>query len=150
MTSVDIDVIIIDHHIPDIKLPPAYAIINPKRIDTEKGYEDLCAAGVTFIFLIGLNRELRKQGFFKKRAEPNLFQFLDLVALGTVCDVVPLSKLNRALVKQGLNIMKRRENIGIKVLSDISRINSAPNTQSLGFSLGPRTVSYTHLTLPTT
>ena len=138
MTSVDIDVIVIDHHIPDIKLPPAYAIINPKRIDTEKGYEDLCAAGVTFIFLIGLNRELRKQGFFKNRAEPNLFQFLDLVALGTVCDVVPLSKLNRALVKQGLNIMKRRENIGIKVLSDISKINSAPNTQSLGFSLGPR------------
>ena len=138
MNSVDIDVIVIDHHIPDIKLPPAYAIINPKRVDTEKGYEDLCAAGVTFIFLIGLNRELRKQGFFKNRAEPNLFQFLDLVALGTVCDVVPLSKLNRALVKQGLNIMKRRENIGIKVLSDISKINSAPNTQSLGFSLGPR------------
>ena len=79
MSSVDIDVIVIDHHIPDIKLPPAYAIINPKRIDTEKGYEDLCAAGVTFIFLIGLNRELRKQGFFKNRDEPNLFQFLDLV-----------------------------------------------------------------------
>ena len=74
----------------------------------------------------------------RNRAEPNLFQFLDLVALGTVCDVVPLSMLNRALVKQGLNIMKRRENIGIKVLSDISKINSAPNTQSLGFSLGPR------------
>ncbi len=138
MNSVDIDVIVIDHHVPDITLPPAYAIINPKRVDTDKGYEDLCAAGVTFIFLIGLNRELRKQGFFKNRAEPNLFQFLDLVALGTVCDVVPLNQLNRALVKQGLNIMKRRENIGIKALFDISKISNAPSTQSLGFSLGPR------------
>ena len=139
MNSVDIDVIVIDHHIPDTKLPPAYAIINPKRDDTEKGYEDLCAAGVTFIFLIGLNRELRKQGFFKNKVEPNLFKFLDLVALGTICDVVPLNNLlNRALVKQGLYIMKRRENIGIKALSDVSKINSAPNTQSLGFSLGPR------------
>ena len=138
MSSFDIDVIVIDHHIPDTKLPPAYAIINPKRIDTEKGYEDLCAAGVTFIFLIGLNRELRKQGFFKNRDEPILFKFLDLVALGTVCDVVPLNKLNRAFVKQGLYIMKRRENVGIKALSDISKINSAPNTQSLSFSLGPR------------
>ena len=138
MSSVDIDVIVIDHHIPNIKLPPAYAVINPKRVDTEKGYEDLCAAGITFIFIIGLNRELRKLGFFKNRVEPNLFQFLDLVALGTVCDVVPLSKLNRALVKQGLNLMKRRGNVGIKALSDISKINSEPNTQSLGFSLGPR------------
>ena len=138
MSSVDIDVIVIDHHIPNIKLPPAYAVINPKRVDTEKGYEDLCAAGITFIFIIGLNRELRKLGFFKNRVEPNLFQFLDLVALGTVCDVVPLSKLNRALVKQGLNLMKRRGNVGIKALSDVSKINSEPNTQSLGFSLGPR------------
>ena len=138
MNSFDIDVIVIDHHLPDITLPPAYAIINPKRVDTDKGYEDLCAAGVTFIFLIGLNRELRKQGFFKNRHEPNLFQFLDLVALGTVCDVVPLNNLNRAFVKQGLSIIKKRKNIGIKALSDISKINNTPNTQSLGFSLGPR------------
>ena len=138
MNSFDIDVIVIDHHLPDITLPPAYAIINPKRVDTDKGYEDLCAAGVTFIFLIGLNRELRKQGFFKNRNEPNLFQFLDLVALGTVCDVVPLNNLNRAFVKQGLSIIKKRKNIGIKALSDISKINNTPNTQSLGFSLGPR------------
>ena len=138
MNSVNIDLIVIDHHIPDIRLPPAYAIINPKRVDNHKGYEDLCAAGVTFIFLIGLNRELRKKGFFKNKKEPDLFQFLDLVALGTVCDVVPLIKLNRAFVKQGLSIMKKRENFGIKALSDISKLSSAPNTQALGFSLGPR------------
>ena len=134
----NIDLIVIDHHNPDTTLPPAYAIINPKRIDTHKGYEDLCAAGVTFIFLIGLNRELRQRGFFKNKIEPDLFSFLDLVALGTVCDVVPLIGINRAFVKQGLSIMKKRENPGIKALCDISKINDAPNTQALGFSLGPR------------
>ena len=138
MSSLNIDLIVIDHHIPDTTLPPAYAIINPKRIDTHKGYEDLCAAGVTFIFLIGLNRELRQRGFFKNKIEPDLFNFLDLVALGTVCDVVPLIGVNRAFVKQGLSIMKKRENPGIKALCDISKINNAPNTQALGFSLGPR------------
>ena len=138
MSSVNIDLIVIDHHNPDTTLPPAYAIINPKRIDTHKGYEDLCAAGVTFIFLIGLNRELRQRGFFKNKIEPDLFSFLDLVALGTVCDVVPLIGINRAFVKQGLSIMKKRENPGIKALCDISKINDAPNTQALGFSLGPR------------
>ena len=138
MTSVDIDVIVIDHHIPDIKLPPAYAIINPKRIDTEKGYEDLCAAGVTFIFLIGLNRELRKLGFFKNRAEPNLFQFLDLVALGTVCDVVPLKGLNRCFVKAGLNVISQRKNLGINALCDISDLNKIPDEETLGYKLGPK------------
>ena len=138
MSSVNIDLIVIDHHNPDTTLPPAYAIINPKRIDTHKGYEDLCAVGVTFIFLIGLNRELRQRGFFKNKIEPDLFSFLDLVALGTVCDVVPLIGINRAFVKQGLSIMKKRENPGIKALCDISKINDAPNTQALGFSLGPR------------
>jgi single-stranded-DNA-specific exonuclease len=138
MSSVNLDLIVIDHHIPDITLPPAYAIINPKRIDTQQGYEDLCAAGVTFIFLIGLNRELRNKGFFKDKKEPNLFEFLDLVALGTVCDVVPLRGLNRAFVKQGLSVMKKRQNLGIKALCDVSNVSNEPNTQALGFSLGPR------------
>lgn len=138
MSNIKLDLIVIDHHIPDITLPPAYAIINPKRSDTKEGFEDLCAAGVVFIFLIGLNRELRNKGFFLKKREPNLMQFLDLVALGTVCDVVPLKGLNRAFVKQGLSIMTKRGNPGLKALSDISKLNTKPNTQSLGFSLGPR------------
>ena len=138
MSNIKLDLIVIDHHIPDITLPPAYAIINPKRSDTKEGFEDLCAAGVVFIFLIGLNRELRNKGFFLKKREPNLMQFLDLVALGTVCDVVPLKGLNRAFVKQGLSIMMQRGNPGLKALSDISKLNTKPNTQSLGFSLGPR------------
>ena len=138
MSNIKLDLIVIDHHIPDVTLPPAYAIINPKRSDTKEGFEDLCAAGVVFIFLIGLNRELRNKGFFLKKREPNLMQFLDLVALGTVCDVVPLKGLNRAFVKQGLSIMTKRGNPGLKALSDISKLNTKPNTQSLGFSLGPR------------
>lgn len=138
MSNIKLDLIVIDHHIPDVTLPPAYAIINPKRSDTKEGFEDLCAAGVVFIFLIGLNRELRNKGFFLKKREPNLMQFLDLVALGTVCDVVPLKGLNRAFVKQGLSIMTQRGNPGLKALSDISKLNTKPNTQSLGFSLGPR------------
>jgi len=138
MSKVNLDLIVIDHHLPDKILPPAFAIINPKRFDTEKGFEDLCAAGVVFIFLIGLNRELRNRGFFLNKREPDLMKFLDLVALGTVCDVVPLKGLNRAFVKQGLSIMLKRENLGLKALSDVSKLNSKPNTQALGFSLGPR------------
>ena len=138
MSKVNLDLIVIDHHLPDKILPPAFAIINPKRFDTEKGFENLCAAGVVFIFLIGLNRELRNRGFFLNKREPDLMKFLDLVALGTVCDVVPLKGLNRAFVKQGLSIMLKRENLGLKALSDVSKLNSKPNTQALGFSLGPR------------
>ena len=112
--------------------------LNFFNVASQKGFEDLCAAGVSFIFLIGLNRELRRKGFFRNREEPDLFKFLDLVALGTVCDVVPLKGLNRAFVKQGLAVMKKRENLGIKALCDVSKVNNQPNTQALGFSLGPR------------
>ncbi len=134
----DIDVIIMDHHEPSGKLPPAFSIINPKRKDNEKGFEYLCAAGVTFLVLVGLNRELRKRGFYKSLKEPNLINFVDLVALATVCDVVPLQGLNRVMVKRGITVMQERKNIGIRSLSDVSNLNSPPNIQSLSFSLGPR------------
>ncbi len=138
MKKTKIDVIIMDHHQPGTKLPPAYSIINPKRLDNEKGFEYLCAAGVTFMVLIGLNRELRNRGFYKNLKEPNLINFVDLVALATVCDVVPLQGLNRVMVKHGITVMKSRKNIGIKCLSDVSNLNSPPDVQSLSFSLGPR------------
>ncbi len=133
-----IDVIILDHHTPGDELPPAYSIINPKRKENNKGYEYLCAAGVTFIMLVGLNRELRKRGFYKNNNEPNLANFLDLVALATVCDVVPLISLNRVFVQRGIALMQKRNNIGIRSLSDISNLTAPPDVQSLGFSLGPR------------
>ena len=135
-----IDVIVLDHHKSDTKLPNAYAIVNPNRYDEDSKLNYLCAAGVCFIFLVALNNKLRKENWFKlnKINEPNILDFLDLVALATVCDVVPLIKLNRAIVKQGLVVLKRRTNLGLKTLYDLCNIKSKPTTYDLGFALGPR------------
>jgi len=138
--KLNIDVIVLDHHQSDIKLPSAYAIVNPNRYDDTSGLNYLCAAGVCFVFLVALNKKLRDENWFKKNQiiEPNILNFLDLVALGTVCDVVPLIDLNRALVKQGLKIIKNRSNLGLKTLYDLCKIDSQPTTFDLGFKLGPR------------
>jgi len=135
-----IDVLVLDHHQSEIKLPKAFSIINPNRLDDKSGLNYLCASGVCFMFLIGLNRALRKKNYFKDNNinEPDLIQFLDLVSLGTVCDVVPLISLNRAFVKQGLKILKRKKNIGLKTLLDICKVEIDPTTYHLGFVLGPR------------
>tara|TARA_B100000029_G_C17599646_1_gene965336 strand:- start:697 stop:2445 length:1749 start_codon:yes stop_codon:yes gene_type:complete len=134
------DVIVLDHHQSDTKLPNAFAIVNPNRYDDSSGLNYLCAAGVCFIFLVGLNKKLREENWFSKNKidEPNILNFLDLVSLGTVCDVVPLVGLNRAIVKQGLKIIKKRSNLGLKTLYDLCKIESKPSTFDLGFRLGPR------------
>ncbi len=136
----DIDVIVLDHHQSEVKLPEAFSIINPNRFDDNSGLKYLCAAGVTFIFLVSLNRELRKKNWFLQNEikEPNLINYLDLVTLGTICDVVPLKGLNRAIVKQGLKIIKFKKNLGIKTLLDICKIETNPTIYHLGFMLGPR------------
>ena len=136
----NVDVIVLDHHQSDIKLPNACAIVNPNRYDDTSGLNYLCAAGVCFVFLVGLNKKLRDINWFKKNKinEPNILNFLDLVSLGTVCDVVPLIGLNRAIVKQGLKIIKQRSNLGLKTLYDLCKIESQPTTFDLGFKLGPR------------
>tara|TARA_B100000029_G_scaffold149464_1_gene144723 strand:- start:3531 stop:5279 length:1749 start_codon:yes stop_codon:yes gene_type:complete len=136
----NVDVIVLDHHQANITLPKAHAIVNPNRVDDVSNLNYLCAAGVTFVFLVGLNKKLRDSSWFKKNsiAEPNILQFLDLVSLGTVCDVVPLIGLNRAIVKQGLKVIKKRSNLGLKTLYDICKIESQPTTYDLGFKLGPR------------
>lgn len=138
--DLNIDVIVLDHHQSDIKLPNACAIINPNRYDDNSGLNYLCAAGVCFVFLVALNKKLRDVDWFKKNKinEPNILNFLDLVSLGTVCDVVPLIGLNRAIVKQGLKIIKQRSNLGLKTLYDLCKIKSQPTTFDLGFVLGPR------------
>ena len=135
-----IDVIVLDHHQSDVLLPKACAIVNPNRYDDTSKLNYLCAAGVCFIFLVALNKKLRDNEWFKKNniPEPNILNFLDLVSLGTVCDVVPLIGLNRAIVKQGLKIIKRRTNLGLKTLYDLCNIQSQPTTFDLGFKLGPR------------
>ncbi len=136
----NVDVIVLDHHQSDVKLPNAFAIINPNRFDESSNLKYLCAAGVCFIYLIALNKKLRDSGWFddNKINEPNILNFLDLVSLGTVCDVVPLVGLNRAIVKQGLKVLKKRSNLGLKTLYDLCKIESQPNTYDLGFKLGPR------------
>ena len=136
----DIDVIVLDHHQSEINLPSAFSIINPNRLDDKSNLQYLCAAGVSFMFLVSLNRELRSLNWFNKKniKEPNLIDYLDLVSLGTVCDVVPLVGLNRALVKQGLKIIKSKKNLGLKTLIDICKIETNPSIYHLGYLLGPR------------
>ena len=134
------DVIVLDHHQSEVKLPNAFSIVNPNRIDDKSNLQYLCAAGVTFMFLVSLNKELRLRNWFKINdiSEPNLINYLDLVSLGTVCDVVPLVGLNRAIVKQGLKILKSKKNLGLKTLLDICGIESSPSVYHLGYMLGPR------------
>lgn len=138
--SQNIDVIVLDHHQSDIKLPNACAVVNPNRYDDTSSLDYLCASGVCFIFLIALNKKLRDEGWFNKNKinEPDILNLLDLVSLATVCDVVPLIGLNRAIVKQGLKVIKKRSNLGLKTLYDICKIESQPTTFDLGFKLGPR------------
>ena len=138
--SLEVDVIVLDHHQSEIKLPNACALVNPNRYDDTSGLNYLCAAGVCFVFLVALNKKLRDENWFKKNNidEPDMLDFLDLVSLGTVCDVVPLVGLNRAIVKQGLKIIKKRSNLGLKTLYDLCKIESSPTTFDLGFKLGPR------------
>ena len=135
-----IDVIVLDHHQSEINLPKAFSVINPNRLDDKSNLQYLCAAGVTFMFLVSINRDLRIKKWFKKnnKIEPDLINYLDLVSLGTVCDVVPLIGLNRAIVKQGLKILKFKKNLGLKTLLDICKIEVNPSIYHLGFMLGPR------------
>lgn len=135
-----LDMIVLDHHQASAKLPDAVAVVDPNRLDEEPGYGQLAAIGVSFITIVGINRELRNRGWYKDNEmdEPDIIQWLDLVALGTICDMVPLTGVNRALVAQGLKVMASRQNIGLKALSDISGITEEPNTYHAGFLLGPR------------
>jgi len=138
--KLNIDVIVLDHHQSDIKLPNACAIVNPNRYDEKSELGYLCAAGVCFVFLVALNKKLREKNWFGNNNinEPNILNFLDLVSLATVCDVVPLIGLNRAIVKQGLKVIKKRSNLGLKTLYDLCNIESQPTVFDLGYKLGPR------------
>jgi single-stranded-DNA-specific exonuclease len=131
--------IVIDHHQADETLPPALAVVNPNRLDdlSQLGY--LAAVGLTFMVVVAVNRELRARGFWvPPRSEPDLLGWLDLVALGTVADVVPLKGLNRAFVAKGLLALRRRANVGLTALMDVARLGGPPEPWHLGFLLGPR------------
>ena len=136
----NIDVIILDHHQSELKLPNAHSIVNPNRFDDRSELNYLCAAGVCFLFLIALNKKLRDQNWFVLNLinEPNLIKILDLVSLGTVCDVVPLIGLNRAIVKQGLKVLSEKNNLGLKTMIELNNIESNISAYHLGYVLGPR------------
>jgi single-stranded-DNA-specific exonuclease len=128
------DIIILDHHLGGETLPNAYAVVNPNRQDEKGDLYYLCAAGVVFLTLVAANSIRRNNN----KSTPDLLNMLDLVALGTVADVAPLIGFNRALVRQGLKVMAKRERIGITALSDIAKMNNAPSPYHLGYLLGPR------------
>jgi single-stranded-DNA-specific exonuclease len=131
--------IVIDHHLADEALPEALAVVNPNRLDDVSKLGHLAAVGLVFMTVVALNRELRTRGFWNGgRAEPDLLGLLDLVALGTVADVVPLKGLNRAFVAKGLLALRRRDNLGLTALMDVARLGGPPEPWHLGFLLGPR------------
>src|SRR5438105_9900335 len=136
-----LDVIVIDHHVTEPLLPRALALVNPNRLDEASPHGALAAVGVAFLLIVALNRALREAGWYRERAEPDLLQWLDLVALGTVCDVVPLSGVNRALVAQGIRVARQGGNPGLKALAAVAVTNGSNgpvDAYKLGFVLGPR------------
>ena len=135
-----LDVIVVDHHVAEPRLPEAAAVINPNRLDDTSGLGMLAAVGVSFLLAVALNRGLRDAGWYARgrHGEPDLLNLLDLVALGTVCDVVKLNGLNRAFVTQGLRVMAKRHNTGLAALADAARIAEKPSEYHAGFILGPR------------
>ena len=132
------DVIVLDHHATDGPPPPMLATVNPNRLDCRSGLGSVCAAAIAFMAAIATVRTLRRAGFFATRPEPDLRELLDLVALATVCDVMPLRGLNRALVTQGLRVMARRARPGLAALLEAAAARDMPTAMTCGFALGPR------------
>ena len=133
-----VEVVVTDHHSPDAVLPDADAVVNPKRVDDESGLSFLAGVGVAFLTLVSLNRELKKRNFFNEtKPVINLLNYMDFVALGTICDTMPLIGLNRAFVSTGLKVMGLRQNLGLRTLMDLAGIKT-PSVYAVGFALGPR------------
>ena len=137
--AVGLEVIVVDHHTAEPALPPAFAVVNPNRLDQEPGLGHLAAVGVVFLLVVALNRTLRAAGWFADgRPEPSLLSLLDLVALGTVCDVVPIRGFNRALVAQGVKVARQLRNPGVAALTAAAGIRERIDAYHLGYVLGPR------------
>ncbi|MBU6140746.1 MAG: single-stranded-DNA-specific exonuclease RecJ [Proteobacteria bacterium] len=136
--AVGLDIIVIDHHLGVLEKPKSIAVINPNLLDENFPHKNLCAAGVTFLFAVAINKKLREENFYAQKKEPNLLHLLDLVALGTVCDVMTLTGLNRAFVAAGLKILKQRKNLGLREICDLAGLDEEPSAYHLGFVIGPR------------
>lgn len=137
--EIGLEVVVIDHHLMrDGEIPKVAALVNPNRPDCVSGQGHLAAAGVTFVLLAALNREARRRGLFGDRPEPDLRQWLDLAAMGAICDVTHLVGFNRALAAQGLKVMSAWRNLGLKALLDVAKSEGPASVFHVGFILGPR------------
>ena len=137
----NLDILVVDHHLSESEIPQAIAVINPNRFDDKSDLNYLCGAGVSFMLLIAVNSSLKQEGYYKEHqvSEVNLLKLLDIVALATICDIVPLVKLNRAFVTQGLKIIANTENKGLRSLFEIADVElDQVNAFHLGFIIGPR------------
>ena len=139
--SLGLKVVVTDHHSPDAILPDADAVVNPKRIDDTSELNYLAGVGVAFLAVVALRRELRSRNLnpvlSEKIKEINPMNYLDLVALGTICDTMPLIGLNRAFVATGLKVLGLRNNLGLHTLMNVAGIKK-PSVYAAGFALGPR------------
>lgn len=136
--DIGLEVVVIDHHLMRDEIPKVAALVNPNRPGCPSGQGVLAAAGVAFVLLAALNREGRKRGLFADRPEPDLRQWLDLAALGAICDVTQLVGFNRALTAQGLKVMSAWKNPGLKALLDVAKGSGPAGVFHAGFILGPR------------
>lgn len=135
---IGLPVIVIDHHLMGRHAPPAAALVNPNRPDDTSGQGHLAAAGVVFVFVAALNRLARARGLAPPGGLPDLVNWLDLCALGTLCDMSPLQGVNRAFVRQGLRVLSRGQNTGLQALAEVAGIGRVDSVYHATFVLGPR------------
>lgn len=133
-----IDVVVLDHHLMAGPPPKALAVVNPNRMDDRSGQGHLTAAGVVLVAMAAINREARRRGSIGSNNLPDLMQMLDLAAIGTVCDVAPLTGFNRAIVAQGLKVLRNGKNIGMAALAENAGRKGQASVYDFGFILGPR------------
>ncbi|MEN8687097.1 MAG: single-stranded-DNA-specific exonuclease RecJ [Desulfuromonadales bacterium] len=132
-----VDLIVTDHHQPPSTLPQAVAVINPQRKDSGFPFQPLAGVGVAFFLLIALRKALRESGWFKQRPEPDLRDYLDLVALGTIADLVPLRGVNRIMARHGLRLIENRPRIGLRALKQVASVKNV-SSGVVAFQLAPR------------
>jgi single-stranded-DNA-specific exonuclease len=137
-SDIGLEVVVVDHHLMRDDPPRAAAVVNPNRPGCNSGQGNLAAAGVTFVLLAALNREARRRGLFAGRPEPDLRQWLDLAAMGAICDVTALTGFNRALASLGLKTMSNWANPGLKALMQVAKAEGPAGVFHAGFILGPR------------
>lgn len=137
-SAIDLPVVVIDHHLMSGEVPITAALVNPNRPDCNSGQGHLAAAGVVYVFVAAMNRLARERGIAPDGGLPDILPLLDLCALGTLCDMAPLTGVNRAFVRQGLSMMARDQNIGLRALADVSGIGKIETVYHATFLLGPR------------